>query len=157
MTNSNVNYPFLNTDSVQNSCLFVHTGNNAGDTTHEDHIVIRPTGNLVLDTGNTAESWSSGGDIIVLPSGGKMVVGLSGQDSNNNYKVDVSGNVRFQNRFDVVDDVSFYSELDVSEAVLFRDTLTVKNDVSFMNELDVSNAVRFNDTLTVQNLSLIHI
>ena len=52
------------------------------------------------------------------------------------YAVDVDGKGRFEGRFDVKGDVSFWSELDVSDATLLRNRLDGLGDVSFHSELD---------------------
>ncbi len=78
-TTSNLNY--YNESTNRSGCLFLGIEDNSTGT-YEDNIVIRPTGNLVLDTGvystgatpsNATHSYP--GDVQIQPYGGSLTIG----------------------------------------------------------------------------------
>jgi cytoskeletal protein CcmA (bactofilin family) len=95
ISNSPVDLAYANTfgdsDSSKNGCLFLNCQTNANDNPNwGDHIVIRPTRHLILDTGNSSSQHTIGGDVVILPNGGNMGVGTMTPSE----ALDVSGNAK---------------------------------------------------------------
>ena len=129
-----------------NSCLAITT-NGDGQSVSGDNILIRPASRLVLDTGvyNSSQVPSRtnrpGGDILILPNGGRLGIGKNDPGTN----LDVSGDISFNGDFYVRDNIGFGMQPSPNHKLS-----VTGGDVSFSDNLFVGGNTTIQGNFTVQ-------
>ena len=132
--------------SNNHSCLAITT-NGDGLGVNGDNILIRPAARLVLDTGvYTDDAVPSrtnrpGGDIIILPNGGRLGIGTNNPKTD----LDVSGDISFNGKFYVRDNIGFGMQPSVNHKFS-----VTGGDVSFSDNLYVGGNATIRGNFTVQ-------
>ena len=138
-TYDDINYEALDTGSGHNSVLLISTENNTDPDSGGEHIVIRPSSHLILDTNNEGNSPNPNSAIIMIPNGGNCVIGKPNVEDIGNV-FEISGNSDLKGLFTVNDatlDVSntsmFFGDLSATPTDFDRNTAFGYNALSGVN------------------------
>ena len=136
--------------SANNSCLAISSYVDGQNISGGDNILIRPASKLVLDTGYYSSSSveapsrtnrSSGGDILILPNGGRLGIGRNDPKTN----LDVSGDISFNGKLYVRDNIGLGMQPTVDHKLS-----VAGGDVSFSNSLFVGGNATIQGNFTIQ-------
>ena len=95
-----LNY-FSQTVNSESSCLFITNQNDEQtNVNNQDNIVIRPSGNLILDVGvysNTTNTITQlySGSIYMVPNSGNVLIGSLTKSPSSSFKLEVTGDSKF--------------------------------------------------------------